>query len=142
MDERIIEEVETEADIASCFPVMHELRTTLEESAFVPRVRYQMESGYRLARVVASGAVTCVAGFRIVENLAWGRALYVDDLVSASTVRSAGHGAAMLTWLADLARAEGCAQLHLDSGVQRHAAHRFYLRERMNIASFHFSRHL
>jgi len=30
-------------------------------------------------------------------------------------------------------------QLHLDSGVQRFSAHRFYLSKRMEISSHHFS---
>lgn len=37
------------------------------------------------------------------------------------------------------ALATGCEQIHLDLGVQRFAAHRFYSREGFNIASHHFS---
>jgi hypothetical protein len=37
------------------------------------------------------------------------------------------------------ARAAGCIKLELDSGVQRFAAHRFYLTKRMIISSHHFS---
>ncbi len=82
----------------------------------------------------------CAAGFRIVEFLAWGRFLYVDDLVTAENSRSEGQGKRMLDWLASLAREEGCGQLQLDSGVQRHDAHRFYFREGMKISSYHFSK--
>ena len=32
--------------------------------------------------------------------------------------------------------------IDLDSGVQRHDAHRFYLRERMAITSHHFAKNL
>ncbi len=35
----------------------------------------------------------------------------------------------MISWLKSHARQLGCNQLHLDSGVQRFSAHRFYLRE-------------
>ncbi len=45
----------------------------------------------------------------------------------------------MIAWLQLHARELGCELLHLDSGVQRHAAHRFDLRERFDIASHHFS---
>jgi GNAT superfamily N-acetyltransferase len=83
--------------------------------------------------------VRAVAGFRIAEFLAWGRILYVDDLVTASAQRSRGHGQALFDWLVARARANGCAQLHLDSGVQRFDAHRFYLRQRMSITSHHFA---
>ena len=80
-----------------------------------------------------------VAGFRILENLAWGRFLYVDDLVTRSDARSHGHGARLLRWLRRLARSEGCIELHLDSGVQRVDAHRFYEREGLRRSSYHFS---
>jgi hypothetical protein len=33
---------------------------------------------------------------------------------------------------------EGCEQMHLDSGIQRTEAHRFYQREGMTMASLHF----
>ena len=131
---------ESEEQIHRCFPVMAELRPHVVEREFLERVRRQQrESGYQLAFVEESGAVRAVAGFRIAEFLAWGRILYVDDLVTASAERSRGSGQALLDWLVARAKANGCAQLHLDSGVQRFDAHRFYLRHRMSITSHHFS---
>jgi GNAT superfamily N-acetyltransferase len=62
----------------------------------------------------------------------------VDDLVSDQNARSKNYGKRMMDWLLAEARNNGCQELHLDSGVQRHAAHRFYLRERMDITCFHF----
>jgi hypothetical protein len=44
----------------------------------------------------------------------------------------------LLSWLKERAEKEGCQQLHLDSGTQREDAHRFYGREGMKMASFHF----
>ena len=40
----------------------------------------------------------------------------------------------------ELAAKEGCQQMHLDSGTQRKDAHRFYERQGMTMASFHFRR--
>ena len=130
---------ETPEEIARCCPVMRELRPHFEEEAFVEQVERQRADGYRLAFVEAAGVVEACAGFRVTENLAWGRFLYVDDLVTAESARSHGHGARLMEWLIAQARAAGCRQLHLDSGVQRFAAHRFYLRERMEITSHHFA---
>jgi GNAT superfamily N-acetyltransferase len=70
------------------------------------------------------------------------RRLYVDDLVTTASSRSAGVGQALLAELEGRARAAGCAVLDLDSGVQRHDAHRFYLRERMAISAHHFTKQL
>ncbi|MDF1553964.1 MAG: GNAT family N-acetyltransferase [Deferrisomatales bacterium] len=129
----------TDTDIAACYPVMRELRPQVPESEFVSRVRSQEQRGYRLAVVDDGDGIVGVAGFRIAENLAWGRFLYVDDLVVLDTQRSRGCGARLLAWLRDRAVAEGCQQLHLDSGLQREAAHRFYEREGMAKAGFHFA---
>lgn len=138
MSARIVE-AETPEEIARCFPVMRELRPHFEIEGFLAQVGRQQRDGYRLAYVEADGVIGACAGFRVLENLAWGRFLYVDDLVTTENVRSRGLGSLLMDWLLAQASAAGCGQLHLDSGVQRFAAHRFYLRERMEITSHHFA---
>jgi len=132
----------TDEDIAACHGVMRELRPHLDAKAFFTRVRRQQQSGYQLAMLEAAGRVVCVAGYRLGENLAWGRFLYVDDLVTLADARSVGHGRRMLDWLRGQARQAGCQQLHMDSGVQRREAHRFYLREGLCHTSLHFAQSL
>jgi GNAT superfamily N-acetyltransferase len=78
----------------------------------------------------------------VTEFLAWGRVLYVDDLVTRESARGRGYGTVLMDWLAARARELGCAQLHLDSGTQRLAAHKLYHRVGMSISAFHFSRDL
>ena len=130
---------ESALEIKACFAVLSELRTHLPPEGFVDRIRRLQRSGYRLAYLEVDGQVVCVAGFRLCENLPWGRFLYVDDLVTRSAARSKGHGRQLLDWLADHARVQGCQELHLDSGVQRVDAHRFYRSLRMKHTSHHFS---
>ncbi|MDH5528055.1 MAG: GNAT family N-acetyltransferase [Nitrospirota bacterium] len=134
----IIRNAETDSAIARCFSVLHQLRPHLEADSFVPRVRRQMERGYRMAFVEVSGEVVAVAGYRVADNLAWGRFLYVDDLVTDSGHRSRGYGGHLLERLADIARTAGCEQLHLDSGLQRVDAHRFYEAHHMENTGYHF----
>ena len=127
-------------DLRAAFPVMRQLRPHLDEATFVAQARRQMGAhGWRLAVLSDAERIVACAGFRVGEWLAWGKALYVDDLVTDEHSRSMGHGDALFEWLLETARAEGCGQLHLDSGVQRFAAHRFYLRKRMDITSHHFA---
>ena len=129
---------QTEAEQRACAPVILELRTHLSESAFLAQLKRQAAYGYQLAYTEEGGEVAAVAGFHIEEALAWGKYMYVYDLVTRGGVRSHGHGRALLHFLKTLAKDAGCAQLHLDSGVQRFAAHKFYLREGMIISSHHF----
>jgi GNAT superfamily N-acetyltransferase len=130
----------SDADILACFPILHELRPHLVESAFLAQVRRMQPDGYQLAVLRDDTGIQAVAGFRIYENLHSGRLLYVDDLVTSSASRSSGHGGALLNWLADHGRARQCASLELDSGTHRAEAHRFYFRERMRITDYHFAR--
>lgn len=129
---------ESDAQILACFPVMQTLRPHLELTTFVDRVRRQEAGGYRLAYLVSGDEPLAVAGFRIDDSLSWGRHLYVDDLMTLEQHRSQGHGSALLDWLIAHAASQGCAELHLDSGLQRTDAHRFYLREGMETIALHF----
>ena len=129
----------TDADKLACFPVLKELRTHLEEADFMTQLRRLEAQDYQLAFVRDGGRVTAVAGFWISEMFAYGKYMYVYDLVTSADARSRGYGAALMDFLKTLAQDAGCAQLHLDSGVQRFAAHRFYLREGFRIASHHFA---
>ena len=116
-----------------------QLRTTFDHSSLITQIKKQMKFGYRVAYVEDGGQIICVAGFTVGIKLAWGMYLYVDDLVTKENQRSKGAGAMMVDWLKSHAQHLGCTQLHLNSGVQRFAAHRFYLREGFNIHSHHFS---
>jgi GNAT superfamily N-acetyltransferase len=118
---------------------MAQLRPELDEARFVAAVERQRAEGYELVALREQGQVLAVVGFRIRHSLAWGRHLYIDDLVTDAQARSRGLGGALLDWCIERARREGCTQLHLDSGVQRFDAHRFYLRHRMRIRSHHFA---
>jgi len=129
---------ETDAAIMDCFRTLAELRPHVPEQDFLVRIRRQQQAGYQLACLREEGEVQAVAGFRLAESLAWGKYMYVDDLVSRSAVRSRRYGQALFDWLIQLARDRGCAAVHLDSGVQNFGAHRFYLRNRMVISSHHF----
>lgn len=62
----------------------------------------------------------------------------MDDLITLPAHRSKGFGSRLLAWLREFAAKEGCLQMHLDSGMQRKDAHRFYEREGMAVSGFHF----
>ena len=129
---------------------MRELRPHVDtEEQFVALVDgTQRAEGYRLVGAFsrepsqADDPALAVAGFRLLHNLAWGRALYVDDLSTLPRARGRGCGGALLDWLLAEAAQLGCDQLHLDSGVgpDRTAAHRLYFNHGMRIVSHHFAR--
>jgi GNAT superfamily N-acetyltransferase len=123
--------------------VMRELRASrsLDELERL-YVEGRERSGYRLVALLEGGECRAVAGFRVLTSFAHGRFLYVDDLVTAERWRSRRYGERLEAHLAGMARAEGCEQIRLDSGVQRRRAHRFYFRRGYGIDSFNFGRRL
>lgn len=119
-------------------PVLRELRPHLDGPAFTEVYAEGHRQGLRFTAAFDGAECLGVAGWRVIATTQVGRKLYVDDLVTSPARRSTGVGHALLSWLREQARDLGCARLELDSGVQRHRAHRFYFREGLEIASFHF----
>lgn len=138
-----IQIAQSDQEINACFLVMQQLRPHLEPEEFVARVRRQQQGGYQLAFLAIENMgekqIKAVAGFRISECLAYGKFLYVDDLITKDSDRSQGCGEELLQWLINHAKEHNCEEFHLDSGVQRFAAHRFYFRQRLEITSYHFA---
>ena len=94
---------------------MRALRTHYtDEATFVRRVdEVQRPQGYRLVGAFEDdGRCVAVAGFRVLHNLAWHDALYVDDLSTLPEARGRGHGRALLEWCREEARRLG---LHASS---------------------------
>jgi len=129
------------------FEAMQALRTHLTgEQEFADRVDdLQRPQGYRLVAVIGDdGGASAVAGFRVLDMLAYGRVLYIDDLSTLPSARRRGHGRALVQWCAEEGIRAGCQQMHLDSrvGSERQDAHRLYFNCGMRISSHHFVRDL
>ena len=129
----------SDKELESLAPVLLQLRPQYDKESLIQQIKKQQAQGFNIAYQVIAGQVSCVAGFVINEKLAWEKCLYVDDLITDATMRSRGAGKAMIAWLKSHAREQGCRELHLDSGMQRKDAHRFYDREGFDRASLHFS---
>ena len=89
----------TEAEVRACYPTIAQLRPHLDEERFVEQVFRQEKQGYRLAFLADGSTVHAVAGLRTTESLAWGRYIYVDDLVTEPSERSRGYGTVLLDWI-------------------------------------------
>ncbi len=130
----------TNDDLLRALPAMKELRPHLEEESYLIQVQRMIKSGYHLVILeLEDGEVAAVGGFRIDEMFHREKGVYVDDLSTKEIHRSKGYGAKVLDFIVDYCKNEGCACIHLDSGVQRFAAHRFYLRYGFDITAHHFA---
>lgn len=133
-----IRPITTQSQLRAVWPVVEQLRPHLDEDAFVAQSLRQFEDGFRATALYVDDVPRAFAGWRVLEFLAVGKHVYVDDLVTDATARSHGHGKLLLDWLKAEARGLDCVRLQLDSGTQRKDAHAFYLREGLRIEAFHF----
>jgi GNAT superfamily N-acetyltransferase len=65
-----------------------------------------------------------------------------DEVTTSEPHRSKGHGPNILRELCELARTQQCAIIHLDSGVFRYRAHKFYLAHGFEIRAHHLLKRL
>lgn len=135
-------QIRTDAERREAFPVMRELRTHLDEAAFLRLLSEMEPEGYRLFALRDAGRIVALAGVAVCTNLYHGRHVWVYDLVTAGAARSKGYGARLLAFVEDFARENGCDTVALSSGFARVDAHRFYEREGYNKTSFVFVKRL
>jgi len=126
------------AEIQNCFELMKELRPHLQRETFLALVRQMEKEAYHLAYIEQEGVIVCLSGYRVSNNLIFGKNLYIDDLVTSAHSRASGLGRMMLAWLRQIAIDEGCEHLHLDTGVQRAESQKFYFNQNMKIVAYHF----
>jgi len=126
-------------EIIKCFPTMSEFRPHLKKEDFLSQIKRQEDQGFFLAYLEDKEKVLAVSGFHLTENLANGKYIYIDDLITSKKSRSKGYGDKLIKWIVEFAKKNNCSVIELDSGMQRFDAHRFYLRNKMKISCHHFS---
>jgi GNAT superfamily N-acetyltransferase len=127
-----IRELTSEVDLRRAYPVMHELRTHLDEDAYMALLDEMVPRGYRMIALEADGEIAALAGITRAVNLYYGQYIWVFDLITTETGRSKGYGLELLSHIEGMARADGCDTIALSSGHQRLDAHRFYT-DKMNM---------
>ena len=130
--------LEKNSDYESVLEMLLQLRPNYSLDTLSGQIEKQQSNGHQVVYIKSSEGVLA-AGFSVGENLARGKHIYIEDLVTNAQFRSSGVGKFIIDWFKTYALEIGCEQIHLDSGVQRFSAHKFYLREGFNIASHHFS---
>jgi GNAT superfamily N-acetyltransferase len=127
-----------EDDVRRCWPVFRELRQNIPtEEEFVERWKRQVPEGYQIVYIEEDGAVQAIGGYRVLNSMAWGHIIYLDDLAALATRHGDGLGSAILTYVQAEARRLGCEAVHLDSGYHRQRAHKTYLRNGFVLSSHH-----
>lgn len=145
MIESVLREIGAD-ETATAFAALSVLRPTITDvSRFVEQVNtLQRNQGYRLLGVFEEGKANAVAvcGFREEVNLASGRHIHIDDIVTIPQARNRGYAERLLAEVQKISKAAGIRQIHIDAnvGCERTPAHRLYFKNGFEIGAHHFVR--
>lgn len=138
-----VRHADTEHDLRACWPVMRELRPRLQSADdMVERIGRMRAQNYRLLGIWRGTQVMALGGYRLQENLVYGRFLYLDDLVTRESARGEGWGERVMVEVTRLAQEAGCDKLVLDTGLSNALAQRFYFRQGLLSSALRFSKGL
>lgn len=135
-----IKSLKTHDEIAQSFDAFLELRPyfTSKEN-FIAQVMEQRKEGYEIIAIKEGEELVACIGFRVLTTLAWGKILYIDDLITKEKKRGKGYGKILLDHVVQIARERLCKEVHLDTGYARHAAHKVYLKQGFEFNCHHLA---
>jgi ribosomal protein S18 acetylase RimI-like enzyme len=134
-----IKQAKEKDDFLMCWDVVHELRPHLNQEQYLTLILYMIDEGYKMIYIEENSKAVSFCGYRVTTMLHRGRSIYIDDLCTLPEARGKGHAKALLDYVLKKARSEELQSVHLDSGHQRHDAHRLYLNSGFKITSHHFA---
>ena len=138
-----LQHLENPEAFAASFDLMQVLRPHLvDAAAYTAQLARQTRQGYRLLAVWSAEQVVGLAGYRELENLLYGRFIYVDDLVVSPDLQRSGVGSRLLSRVREEAMPRQCDHLVLDTGLHMALAQRFYFRQGLLAHGMHFTQTL
>ncbi|GGD37762.1 hypothetical protein GCM10012288_09800 [Malaciobacter pacificus] len=131
--------IASEEEIKYCYNLLHQIRTDMSENDFLTTISEQLKNGYKVAYVINNNQIICVVGFTISKNLSRGKHIQIEDFVTTKNKEAETAAKALLDFIKIFAKQQECKSIHIDSNVDRHSAHKFYLSQDFQIESHHFS---
>ncbi|MFJ2986233.1 GNAT family N-acetyltransferase [Collimonas sp. NPDC087041] len=138
-----LQHLEDKQAFQASFDLMRVLRPHVDNPAtYVAQLARQTGQGYRLLAAWDGEHVVGLAGYRELENLLYGRFIYVDDLVVSPNLQRSGVGAKLLAAVREEAVRRSCDHFVLDTGLHMPLAQRFYFRQGLLARGMHFTQNL
>ena len=131
-------------DTSTAFAALSVLRSMLTDiNRFTEQInKIQRPAGYRLLGIFEVGKHNAVAvcGFHEACNLASGRHIHIDDIVTLPQSRRKGYASRLLEEVRKIGAETGVTKIHLNVHVNhdRTDAHRLYFKNGFEICAYHF----
>lgn len=131
-----------ESELATILPLIQTLNPDVPAATLATRLEAMREGGYRCVGAFSGERCIAVAGLWFGTRFWCGRYVDIDNVVVEESWRRRGIGQALMAWIEDYARRQGCEKAVLDAYVSNEGAHRFYRGCGYRTVGFHFDRDL
>jgi GNAT superfamily N-acetyltransferase len=125
-------------ELESIVPILATMYENVPPELLRERLAEIRTTAWRCIGVFEGERIVGLAGCWVNTRFYCGRHLYVDHFYICPEHRSHGIGGMLVTHLKDLARAERCEIVCLDTFVANAGAQRMWFREGFEIVGFHF----
>lgn len=96
-------------------------------SDYAESLRLLFADGHKLFLLHDEDQFIGLALLRIQNSTRLKKLLFIEDLVIHELYRGQGYGEKLMNQMRQWALSQGCVALELNSGIDRHKAHQFYL---------------
>jgi GNAT superfamily N-acetyltransferase len=95
------------------------------------------KSGYKVIGKYVNNKLVAILGYRMLYKFAFGKYIYIDDLITLHEYRSRGYGYQLIKWIKIESKKAGYNQIHLDMNINNHLALKFYLNNGFQARAHH-----
>jgi len=121
-------------------PLLCELYPSIAQEVLLQRVYKVIVTDWQCEILKEEEEIIALSGYRIMDRLCYGKFMYIDHFIVDQAYRDSSTSAHILDHLIEIAKAEDCESIILDTFVTNSKAQRLWLNNDFNIVGFHFQR--
>ena len=134
-----VKELTTIDEMLTVYDVQAQMYTDMTRAKYEEIIPQRIADGYRMLGVFDGDTCICTAGFWIGVRFYCGKFIQLDNMVADEQHRAKGAGKAVVDWIKELGKKEGCNRILIDTYVENFDAHRFFYREGFIIRGYHLN---
>lgn len=137
--EIIIKHLKTKSEIAVVFPILTQHHKHIEYENFLKFIdEILAEENYQMIGAYIDEKLVGIAGYWVLTRFYSGKYVQVGNMVVDDKYRNKGIGKALLSFIENEGKKQGCEHFILDSRLDNTKSHDFYKREGFEIMGYHF----
>lgn len=121
-------------------PLVIELNPKTDPELLKTRLEEIKQHGYECAGLFIDGQLCAICGMWIMAKIYVGKQMEIDNVAVLPEMRSKKLGNALMEWVYDYAKKQGCNTVELNTYVGNHRSHKFYYNEGFKILGFHMQK--